>query len=195
MSAMALAITAKQLQQAECDKLREGDDVYYWRHASSTWMKTSFIRVCQYCALASSESVAAQHVFTTVERQGCHDLAPAVAVSGSSAAVGAMHVDQDEEVEDETRLHEFQNTMCVPWIQGLSVTELDALSETTGTALACELENVLMSKCGNDEGRIRDELKHTKIHGLRHRNSLCQDYNSTQGFCDVQDSRHFFELY
>ena len=70
-----------------------------------------------------------------------------------------MHVDQDEEVEDEMRLHEFQNTLFVPWLQRLSVAELDALGETKGTTLARELEKVLMSKFDNDEGRIRDELK------------------------------------
>ena len=56
--------------------------------------------------LQAQKSVAAQHVFTKVERQGCHAPAPAVAVSDASAS-GAMHVDPDEEVEDETRLHEF----------------------------------------------------------------------------------------
>ena len=98
-------------------------------------------------------------MFTKVERQGCHDLAPAVAVSDASAASGAMHVDQDEEVEDEMRLHEFQNTLFVPWLQRLSVAELDALGETKGTTLARELEKVLMSKFDNDEGRICDEFK------------------------------------
>ena len=77
-----------------------------------------------------------------------------------------MHVDQDEEVEDEMRLHEFQNTLFVPWLQRLSVTELDALGETKGTKLARELEKVLMSKFDNDEGRIRDEFKN-KFHGFR----------------------------
>ena len=97
--------------------------------------------------LQAQTSVAAQHVFTNVERQGCHAPAPAVAVSDASA-FGAMHVDQDEEVEYETRLHELQNTMFVPWLQGWSVTELDALGETKGTTVACELEKVLMSKFG-----------------------------------------------
>ena len=162
---MALAMTdsGKQLQRAECNKLKEGDEVYYWSDANSTWIRTSFIRVCSDNAnivrLQAQKSVAAQHVFTKVERQGCHDLAPAVAVSDASAASGAMHVDQDEEVEDEMRLHEFQNTLFVPWLQRLSVAELDALGETKGATLARELEKVLMSKFDNDEGRIRDEFK------------------------------------
>ena len=85
--------------------------MYYWSDTNSTWFKTSFIRVCSDNAhivrLQAQKSVAAQHVFTKVERQGCHDLAPAVAVSDASAALGAMHVDQEEEVEDEMRLREF----------------------------------------------------------------------------------------
>ena len=172
MSAMALAMTdsGKQLQRTECNKLKEGDEVYYWSDTNSTWIRTSFIRVCSDNAniarLQAHQSVAAQHVFTKVERQGCHDLAPAVAVSDASAASGAMHVDQDEEVEDEMRLHEFQNTLFVPWLQRLSVTELDALGETKGATLARELEKVLMSKFDNDEGRIRDEFK-SKPHGFR----------------------------
>ena len=109
--------------------------------------------------LQARESVAAQRVFTKVERQGCHDLAPAVAVSDTSAASGAMRVDQDEEVADEMRLHEFQNTLFVPWLQRLSVAELDALGETKGATLACELEKVQISTFDNDEGRIRDEFK------------------------------------
>ena len=84
------------------------------------------IRVCSDNAhivrLQAQTSVAAQHALTKVERQGCHDLAPAVAVSDASAASGAMHVDQDEVVEDELRLREFQNTLFVPWFQRLSVT-------------------------------------------------------------------------
>jgi hypothetical protein len=48
MSAMALAMTdsGKQLQRAECNKLKEGDEVYYWSDTNSTWIRTSFIRVC-----------------------------------------------------------------------------------------------------------------------------------------------------
>ena len=138
MSAMALAMTdsGKQLQRAECNKLKEGDEVYCWSDTNSTWSRTSFIRVCSDNAnivrLQAQKSVAAQHVFTKVERQGCHDLAPAVAVSDASAASGAMHVDQDEEVADEMRLHEFQNTLFVPWLQRLSVAEFDALCARNG---------------------------------------------------------------
>ena len=111
---MAVATTesGKQLQQAECDKLKEGDEVYYWSDTTSTWIKTSFIRVCSGNAnivrLQAQTSAAAQHVFTKVERQGRHAPAPAVAVSDArqaAAASGAMHVDQDEEVEYETMLH------------------------------------------------------------------------------------------
>ena len=100
-----------------------------------------------------------------------------------------MHVDQNEEVEDETMLHEFQNAMFVPWLQGLSVTELDTLGETKGTTLACELEQVLMSKFGDDEGRIRDEFKKTSLMVFGHRNIFCQVYISAQGICEVPDSR------
>ena len=120
---MALAMTesGQQLQEAECDKLKEGDDVCYWSDTNSTWIKTSFIRVCSDTAnsvrLQAQSSVAAQHVFTTVERRGRHVPAPAVAVSDTrqaAAAFGAMHVDQYDEVEDGTMLHEFQNKTFVP---------------------------------------------------------------------------------
>ena len=92
-----------------------GDEVYYWSDANSTWIKTSFIRVSSdnsnIVRLHGHKSVAAQHVYTKVECQGRHAPAPAVAVSDArqaAAASGATHVDQDEEVEDETMLHEFQ---------------------------------------------------------------------------------------
>ncbi len=78
--------------------------MYYWSDTTSTWIRTTYIRVCSDNAnilrLHAQTQVAAQHVFTKFERQGCHDLAPAVAVSDASAASGAMRVDQDEEVED-----------------------------------------------------------------------------------------------
>ncbi len=117
MSAMALAMTGsgKHLQQAECDQLKESDEVYYWSDTKSAWIKTAFIRVCSGHAnivrLQAQRSVAAQHVLTKVERHGRHAPAPAVAASEArqaAAASGAMLVDQDYEVEDETMLHEFQ---------------------------------------------------------------------------------------
>ena len=105
--------SGRQLQQAECDKLKEGDEVYYWSDTNSTWVKTSVIHVCSDNAnivrLQAQKSAAAQHVYTKVERQGRHAPAPAVAVSDArqaAAASGAMHVDQDEEVEYDTMLHE-----------------------------------------------------------------------------------------
>ena len=111
--ALAMPESGKQLQQAECDKLKEGDEVYYWSDAHSTWIKTSFIRDCSGNAhivrSQSQTSVAAQHVYTKVERQGRHAPALAVAVSDArqaAAASGAMHVNQDEEVEDETVFQE-----------------------------------------------------------------------------------------
>ena len=113
----------------------------------------------------------------------------------AAAASGVVHVDQEEEVEDETILHEFQNKTFVPWLQGLSVTELDDLGEARGTTLAYELEKVPMSKFGNDQDRIRDELKQTSSMAFGHRNILCQVCNTAQAFCEVQDSRLFFELY
>ena len=100
---MALAMTesGKQLQQAECDKLKEGNEVYYWSDTKSTWIKTSFVCVCSDNAnIVRSQAqtpVAAQHVFTKVERQGGHAPALAVAVSDArqaAAASGAMFVDQ-----------------------------------------------------------------------------------------------------
>ena len=60
-------------------------------------------------------------MFNKVERQGRHAPAPAVAVSDArqaAAASGDAHVDQD--------------TKFVPWLQGLSVTELDAVGESAG---------------------------------------------------------------
>ena len=62
-------------------------------------------------------------------------------------------------------LHVFQNTMFVPWLQGLSVTELDGLGEAKRTTLDYELEKVLLNKFGNDQDRIRDEFK-SKLHGF-----------------------------
>ena len=105
------------------------------RHHSSVSAATMQI----WCACKLTNMLQLNMCLPKVERQGCHAPAPPVAVSDASAS-GAMHVDQDEEVEDETRLHEFQNTVFVPWPQGLSVTELDALGETKGTILVCELE-------------------------------------------------------
>ena len=129
--ALASRVTdrGRQLQQAECDKLKEGDEVYYWSDTNSTWIKTSFIRVSSENAnivrLQAQRSAAAKHVYTKVER---HAPAPAVSDAHQAAAAsGAMHVDQDEEVEYETMLHEFENKTFVPWLQGLNVTELDEL--------------------------------------------------------------------
>ena len=128
--------------------------MYYWSYTDSTWVKTSCIRVCSDNSnivrlQANIQRFQLNIVFTQVERQGRHVPAPAVAVSDArqaAAASGAMRVDQDEEVEDEKMLHEFQNKTFVPWLQGLSVSALDDLGEAKGTILAYELEKLLMSK-------------------------------------------------
>ncbi len=68
-----------------------------------------------------------------------HSPALSVAVSDAcqaAAGSGAMHADQDEEVEDETMLHELSEKSVFPWFQGLSVTELGDLGKTKGTTLA-----------------------------------------------------------
>ena len=77
-----------------------------------------------------------------------------------------MRVDQDEMVEDETMLYGVQNKTFVPWLHGLCVTELDEFGEAKGATLAHELEQVLMSKFGDDQYRIRDEFNN-KSHGFR----------------------------
>ena len=109
--ASATTESGKQRRQAECDKLKEGDEVYYWSDANLTWIKTAFIRVCSdnphIVRLQAQKSVAAQHVFTKVERQGRHAPALAEAEAASdarqaAAASGATRADQDEVVEDET---------------------------------------------------------------------------------------------
>ena len=48
--------------------------------------------------------------------------------------------------------------MFLPWLEGLSVTELDELGQAKGTTLAHELEKVLMSQIGDDQDRICDEF-------------------------------------
>ncbi|MFM7989414.1 MAG: hypothetical protein ACKPKO_59880, partial [Candidatus Fonsibacter sp.] len=103
----------KQLEQAECDKLKGGDEAYYWTDTESAWIRTSFIRVCSDNAnivrLQAQRSVSAQHVFTKLERQGCHAPALAVAVSDArqaASASGDMRVDQYEEVENALMLYD-----------------------------------------------------------------------------------------
>jgi len=86
------------------------------RHGSGHHLSVFAVTMQILCACNLKTSIAAQHVFTKVEFQGPHAPAPAVAVSDArqaAAAFGAMHVDQDEEVEDETMLHEFFRTKRV----------------------------------------------------------------------------------
>ena len=52
----------------------------------------------------------------------------------------------------------FRTKTFVPCLQVLSVTELGEFGAAKRTTLAYELEKVLMSKFGNDQDRIRDEL-------------------------------------
>ena len=83
--------------------MKEGGEVFCWSDANSTWIKTSFIRVSSENAnivrLQAQRSVAAQHVYTKVEP---HEAAAASGAHKAAAAFGAMHVDQELEVEDET---------------------------------------------------------------------------------------------
>ena len=102
-----------------------------------------------------------------------------------------MHVDQDEEVEDETLFYEFQNKTFVPWLQGLSVTELDELGEAKGATLAYELEKVIMSRFGNDQDRIRDEFKKQVPWLLGAETYYVKFTKSAEWFCEVQDSPFF----
>ena len=98
-------------QQAECYKLKEGDQAYDWSDTNSTWINTSFIRVCServnIVRLQAQRSVAVQEVYTKVER---HAPAPAEAVSDArraAAASGATRVGRDKAVVKKTMLHEF----------------------------------------------------------------------------------------
>ena len=135
--------------------------MFYWSDANSTWIKTSCIRVSSENAnivrLQAQRSVAAQHLYTKGEP---HEAAAASGAHEAAAAFGAMRVDHDEEVEDETILQDFQKNTIGPWLQGLIVT-----GEAKRT-LAHELEQVLLSKIGNDQDRLRDAFKR-KVHGFR----------------------------
>ena len=92
----------------------------------------------------------------------------AAAASGAhdeaAAAFGAMRVDQDEEVEDETILQEFQQKTFVPWLQGLT-------GEAKGT-LAHELEEVLLSKFGSDQKIVSVTRSNRRFNGFRAPNHL-----------------------